>query len=85
LPYFAQPLQPVIGAVIVLVKATGDPAAMTLGVDGVDVSLNFSPDWRLNLNDVTGPALDTAIALTIDPPDIAGLEELCLIVKLDFA
>jgi hypothetical protein len=85
LPYFAQPLAPVIGAVTVLVKATGDPAAMTLGVDGVDVSLNFSPDWGLNLNDVTGPALDAPIALTIDPPALAGLEELCLILKLDFA
>lgn len=84
LPYFVQPLAPVLGAVTVLAKATGDPAALTLGVDGVDVPLNFSADWGLNLNDVTGPALGTPIALTLDPSDLAGLEELRLILKLDF-
>lgn len=84
LPYFTQALAPAIGTVTLLARVAGDPAAFNIGVDGANVSLNFSPDWRFNLADHAGPALETPMVLTVAPAELAALEGLSLIIKIDF-
>lgn len=85
LPYFVQPLGPTLGDVTILAKATADPAAFDIDVDGAAVALNFSDSLGLNLNDVAGLALDTPIALSVDAGDIDSLDELSLVLKVDFS
>ena len=85
LPYFARSLTPSLGPVTMLADATGDPAAYTVAIDGTNVALNYSPDMGLNLNDHAGPVLDTPFTLTVAAGDLAALNELNLVAKVDFA
>ncbi|TXH37734.1 MAG: hypothetical protein E6Q92_10430 [Burkholderiaceae bacterium] len=85
LPYFAQGLTPSLGAATFLAKVTGDPAAYTVAVDGANLALNFLGTMALNVNDFPGLTLGTQFSLAIAAGDLAALEELCIVAKVDFA
>ncbi|MCT8997229.1 Tc toxin subunit A-related protein [Chelativorans intermedius] len=84
LPYFTQPLGPVLGTVTLLAGVAGKPASFTVGLDGSNVNLNLSSEWGLNLADHAGLALDTPVALTVPPAQVSSLEELSFVLKVDF-
>ncbi len=84
LPYFAQGLNPALGAVTVLARVAGDPAAYTVTVNGTDLALGFSDTMGLNLNDAAGLALDVPFPLAIAAGDLAALSDLSLVAKVDF-
>lgn len=87
LPYFAQAkgLSPSLGPVTLLAKVAENPASYTVAIDGGNVALNFLNTMQMNVNDVSGPTLNTAFALTVAPGDRAALSELTLVAKVDFA
>jgi hypothetical protein len=84
LPYFCQGLGPVISTVTLVARVASDPAFYNVEVDGTNVALGFQDDWNLNLNSHEGPVLDMPMVLTIAQADLAALEELSLVVKVDF-
>ncbi|MEM9635854.1 MAG: hypothetical protein AAGA50_31340, partial [Pseudomonadota bacterium] len=83
LPYFVQPLEPSIGTVTFLARTADAPPSFNIGVDGQTVPLNFSPDWRLNLADHVGLALDTPAVLTVAETDLSALEGISVVAKID--
>lgn len=84
--YFAQNLERrTLGAMTVLAKVDGDPAAPAVTVDGANVSLNFDPVFKLNLNDHSGPELGVPFALAVPAASLAALTDIALVVKVNFA
>jgi hypothetical protein len=66
-----------------LAKVTADPANYTVSFQGANVMLGFQASWGFNLNDIPGLALDTAVTLNIAAGELAALQELSLVLKID--
>jgi hypothetical protein len=45
--------------------------------------LGLQASWGVNLNDIPGLALDTPVTLNILAGELAALEELSLLLKID--
>ena len=45
--------------------------------------LGFQASWEFNLNDMPGLAQDTPVTPNIMPGELAALEELSLMLKID--
>jgi hypothetical protein len=84
LPYMAQALEATIDNVFVLAKLEGNPATFTITLDGTDLNMSREDDWKLCKAETGAFSLDTAVALSLTPANLAKLEELVLYVKYAF-
>jgi hypothetical protein len=84
LPYMAQALEATIANVVVLAKVTGNPATFAVKLDGSDLNMSRIDAWQLCKAETTTISLDTPVALSLTPANLAKLEELVLVVKYEF-
>ena len=68
----------------VLARVADNPAAFTVAIDAANLALNFSPALGLNLNERAGPGLGVSFTLSAAQVDLPALEDLILVVKVDF-
>ncbi len=84
LPYLAQALEAEIENVVVLAKATGNPASLPINLDANTVNLARIDAWKLCKGETTALALDAPFQLSLTPPNLAKLEDLTIFVKYGF-
>lgn len=84
LPYMAQAFDPEIEEVIFLAKVTGNPANLTIQLDGANLNLARIDDLGM-CSGVSGDIeIDTAFSVNLTAGDLPKLEELFLFVKYKF-
>jgi hypothetical protein len=84
LPYFGQTAATAIASVMFVAKAKSNPANFPIEIDGADLNLARVDAWKLCREKTNAILLDTAFELSLDPPQLADLEELMLVVKFSF-
>ncbi|HTE58256.1 MAG TPA: neuraminidase-like domain-containing protein [Verrucomicrobiae bacterium] len=84
LPYMAQALDAQIENIVVLAKATGNPASLPIKLDTTTVNLSRIDAWKLCKGETTSLALATPFNLSLTPANLNKLEELTLVIKYSF-
>ena len=84
LPYFGQSAASAIENVMIVARAKNNPANYKIRIDGIDLNLARIDAWKL-CRGISGDIdLDTSFTLSLDPPQLANLEDIMIVTKFSF-
>ena len=85
LPYFVQAIEDAqIEKVIFIARAKENPAAYSVKIGGNPLNLSRIDEWKLCRGNKNGLVIETPFELSINQPQLSNLEDLMILVKLNF-